>query len=50
VVRAWHQHHDGTWWPVAKEPGIMLHAQNVAAFAKAVDEAARHILTGEVKP
>ena len=39
VVRLWHQKPDGSWWPVAKDPGITIHAPNATAFLAAVSAA-----------
>ena len=49
VVRCWHQRPDGAWWPVAAEPGIVIHDRNVEDFAKAVAEAAAHLGAGGIR-
>jgi hypothetical protein len=50
AIRRWYLRNDGTWWINADLKGIFVTVGNVAAFARAVDEAARHILTSEAKP
>ena len=46
-IRPWHLNNAGEWWPV-RDKGIQIWATEIAAFTKAVSEAAQR-LAGEVK-
>lgn len=39
VVRPWHRHEDGTWWPHRGSPGISVPAKDARAFLAAVTAA-----------